>query len=242
MKWYLQCRRTTARLGPTQRGPGRRRFNGSRASCSPGVAQRQVFVRRADGKPGVDRHVFTNWSKGFDERGQPIPDPAKDPQIDGSLVTPNQGGATNWPPPTFSPKTGLFYVSAAQAYSVWYIYDAGDNPQGWGGTDRGGWQQNMLQAIDYKTGKVRWSHKWEGGCRASEPRRATSSSRATVSSGNFVALNARRENRCGMPAFAPGDQRARSPTRWTGGSTSCVGAGDTLWAFVRMSNAARRRR
>ena len=24
----------------------------------------------------------------------------------------------------------------------------------------------MLQAIDYKTGKVRWSHKWEGGARA----------------------------------------------------------------------------
>ena len=76
---------------------------------------------------------------------------------------PNQGGATNWPPPSFSPATGLFYVSAAQAYSVWYIYDPGDNPQGWGGTDRGGWSQNMLQAIDYKTGKVRWSHKWEGG-------------------------------------------------------------------------------
>ena len=81
----------------------------------------------------------TNWSKGVDEKGQPIPDPAKDPQIDGALVSPNQGGATNWPPPSFSPRTGLFYVSAAHAYSVWYIYDAGDNPQGWGGTDRGGW-------------------------------------------------------------------------------------------------------
>ena len=33
---------------------------------------------------------------------------------------------------------------------------------GWGGTDRGGWSESMLQAIDYKTGKIRWSHKWEG--------------------------------------------------------------------------------
>ena len=81
-------------------------------------------------------------------------------------MTPNQGGATNWPPPSFSPQTGLFYVSAGQAYSVYYIYDPSDNPQGWGGTDRGGYAESMLQAIDYKTGKVRWSHKWEGNIRA----------------------------------------------------------------------------
>ena len=24
----------------------------------------------------------------------------------------------------------------------------------------------MIQAIDYKTGKVRWSHKWEGPARS----------------------------------------------------------------------------
>ena len=59
-------------------------------------------------------------------------------------------------------RQGLFYVSAAQAYSVWYIYDPGDNPQGWGGTDRGGANlSSSVEAIDYKTGKIRWSHKWE---------------------------------------------------------------------------------
>jgi alcohol dehydrogenase (cytochrome c) len=43
--------------------------------------------------------VKTNWSKGIDAKGQPIPNPAKEPQLDGALVTPNQYGATNWPPP-----------------------------------------------------------------------------------------------------------------------------------------------
>jgi hypothetical protein len=52
---------------------------------------------------------------------------------------------------------------ASRAYSVYYIYDPDDNPQGWGGTDCGGWSEAMLQALDYKTGKIRWSHKWEGG-------------------------------------------------------------------------------
>ena len=80
-------------------------------------------------------------------------------------MTPNQGGAANWPPPSFSPQTGLFYVNASRAFSLYYIYDPGENPQGWGGTDRGGWWEAMLQAIDYKTGKIRWTHRWEGGAR-----------------------------------------------------------------------------
>ena len=29
---------------------------------------------------------------------------------------------------------------------------------GWGGSDRGGWSESMIQAIDYKTGKIRWTH------------------------------------------------------------------------------------
>ena len=110
--------------------------------------------------------VKTNWAKGVDAKGQPIPNPAKEPQIDGALVSPNQGGAVNWPPPSFSPQTGLFYVNATRAFSVYYIYDEDEKPEGWGGNDHGGWAESMLQAIDYKTGKIRWSHKWEDGGRS----------------------------------------------------------------------------
>jgi alcohol dehydrogenase (cytochrome c) len=125
----------------------------------------QFFVLdRTNGKAVVSSEfVKTNWTSGYDAKGQPIPNPAKMPQIDGALVSPNQGGAANWPSPTFSPQTGLFYVNATRAFSVYYIYDPDDNPQGWGGTDRGGWSESMLQAIDYKTGKIRWSHAWDGG-------------------------------------------------------------------------------
>jgi alcohol dehydrogenase (cytochrome c) len=119
---------------------------------------------RTNGKAIVSSEfVKTNWSLGYDAKGQPIPNPAKHPQIDGALVSPNQGGAANWPSPSFSPLTGLFYVNATRAFSVYYIYDPGDNPQGWGGTDRGGYSEQMLQAIDYKTGKIRWSHRWDSG-------------------------------------------------------------------------------
>jgi alcohol dehydrogenase (cytochrome c) len=120
---------------------------------------------RATGKNLVSsEYVKTNSSLGYDEKGQPIPNPAKRPQVAGALVTPNQGGATNWFSPSFSPLTGLFYVNASRAFSVWYIYDASDDPMGWGGTDRGGYaEQGQLKAIDYRTGKIRWSVPRYGG-------------------------------------------------------------------------------
>ena len=62
-------------------------------------------------------------------------------RLDGALVSPNQGGAANWPPPSFSPDTGLFYVNATRAFSVYYIFDRDDKPEGWGGNDRGGWSR-----------------------------------------------------------------------------------------------------
>ncbi len=121
---------------------------------------------RTNGKAIVSTEfVKTNWSLGYDAKGQPIPNPAKMPAVDGVLVSPDQGGANNWHSPSFSPQTGLFYVNATRAFSVFYIYDPSDRPAGWGGTDRGGWSESMLQAIDYKTGKIRWSHPWEGGGR-----------------------------------------------------------------------------
>jgi acido-empty-quinoprotein group A len=126
----------------------------------------QFFVLdRTNGKAIVsNEYIKTNWSLDYDARGQPIPNPEKRPQIAGALVTPNQGGATNWYPPSFSPQTGLFYVNATRAFSVWYIYDPSDNPMGWGGTDRGGYaEQPQLKAIDYKTGKIRWSVPRYGG-------------------------------------------------------------------------------
>jgi alcohol dehydrogenase (cytochrome c) len=119
---------------------------------------------RATGQAIVSTEfVKTNWSRGHDGKGQPIPDPAKQPQVDGALVSPDQSGATNWQSPSFSPRTGLFYVSASRAFSVWYLYDASDNPAGWGGTDRGGWGEAMIEALDYRTGTVRWSHRWPPG-------------------------------------------------------------------------------
>jgi alcohol dehydrogenase (cytochrome c) len=188
---------------------------------------------RTNGKAVVSSEfVKTNWAAGYDAKGQPIPNPAKSPQIDGALVSPNQGGAANWPSPTFCPQTGLFYVNATRAFSVYYIYDPDDNPQGWGGTDRGGWSESMLQAIDYKTGKIRWSHAWDSGGGHTGLLSTAGNLVFTGGSGGIEALNATTGDalwhaRLGSPV-------SNGPITYEldGLQYVVVGAGPSLVAFV----------
>jgi alcohol dehydrogenase (cytochrome c) len=134
--------------------------------------------------------IKTNWAKGIDARGRPVRDTDKDPKPDGALVSPSSNGAANWPPPTFNPDTGLFYVSAWRSYSVFYLTDLQDKPEGWGGIDRGSWTKTYLQAIDYQTGKIRWSKDWgDGGGLSGLLGTAGKVLFSGDTSGNFVALD-----------------------------------------------------
>ncbi len=121
---------------------------------------------RATGKRilGTPLIEALNWAKGFDAKGQPIGDPKKFPTTDGVLVSPAAGGATNWQAPSFSPLTGLFYVGTTRSFSMYYLTDTADHPEGWGGLDRAvGNEGNALLALDYHTGKVAWRHDWPSG-------------------------------------------------------------------------------
>ena len=121
------------------------------------------LLDRTDGKNLVSvPFIDLNWSKGVDAKGQPIPDPAKEPKTDGTLVIPAAGGATNWPPPSFNPETGLFYGNTTASYSIFYLTDTHERPEGYGGRDSNLWSTSALKAIDYQTGKVRWSHPYSG--------------------------------------------------------------------------------
>jgi alcohol dehydrogenase (cytochrome c) len=191
---------------------------------------------RVTGKSIVSTpYVKLNWTLGYNDKGQPIPNPEKNPSIAGTLVSPNSGGATNWFPPTFSPQTGLFYVNAYRTFGIFYLYDATDNPQGWGGNSQGSWSEGMLEALDYKTGKVKWSHKWEG----------TSSSALLSTAGNLIfsgapgnsieALNATTGDALWHARLATGV--SNPPVTWQLDGTQylVVGGGDTLYAFAMLA-------
>ena len=84
------------------------------------------------GKPFVE----VNWMTGFDAKGRPILAPA---QV-GSRETPvRPGSATNWDPQSYSPSTGLFYVTGweragfvrGKAYSAVRAFDPSTGDKKW---------------------------------------------------------------------------------------------------------------
>jgi alcohol dehydrogenase (cytochrome c) len=99
-----------------------------------------------------------NWAKGLDAKGQPIPNPDKEPAPDGRLIAPDEGGLTNYRSPSFDPQTGLFIVNAHPSYGIYFAKPA-DGTFGWAGADYGVWSKGVLDAIDYQTGKIRWTHE-----------------------------------------------------------------------------------
>jgi alcohol dehydrogenase (cytochrome c) len=173
--------------------------------------------------------------KGVDAKGQPIPDPAKEPKVDGSLINTPGGGATNWPPPSFSPDTGLFYVNAKQGYSVTYLTDTDPQPQGYGGGGGGGLSEPILAAIDYKTGNVAWKHKYaSGGFGNSFPGVLTTAGKLLFTgdpSGNLLAFDPVTGKI--LWSFRTGTMVSNGPSTYllNGSQYLVVGAGDTLFAF-----------
>jgi alcohol dehydrogenase (cytochrome c) len=60
--------------------------------------------------------VKVNWASGLTATGRPIPTP----QPLGAITYPGVQGATNWYSPSFSPHTGLFYVSVWEDYGTYF--------------------------------------------------------------------------------------------------------------------------
>jgi alcohol dehydrogenase (cytochrome c) len=128
-----------------------------------------------------------NWASGIDKDGRPTPDPAKEPSRDGRLVAPDEGGGTNYRAPSFDPATGLFIVSARDAYAL-YFFKEEHGKYGWAGADYGVHSRGSIRAMDYQTGQVRWNHEVGGG---SSSGILTTDSGVTFTgdgSGNIMAL------------------------------------------------------
>jgi alcohol dehydrogenase (cytochrome c) len=130
----------------------------------------------------------TNWALGIDKDGRPIPDPRKEPQPDGRLIAPDEAGMTNYRSPSFDPKTGLFVVDAHPSYSLYFAKPA-DGTYGWAGADYGLWGKGVIEAIDFQTGKIRWSHDLGGGSGAGVLTTDGGVTFTGDSSGNILALD-----------------------------------------------------
>ena len=104
-----------------------------------------------------------NWAlPELNAKGQPVRIPEKDSDVGGALVSMANGGAANWPPPSYSPDYGLFYVPVNESWAMYYRAEMDSRGAlGLGGKDEiGAGGQTYLKAINPSTGKIAWSVKY----------------------------------------------------------------------------------
>jgi alcohol dehydrogenase (cytochrome c) len=178
-----------------------------------------------------------NWASAeLDKNGAPQRLPSKDFDLGGALVSPANGGIVNWPPPAYSPQTGYFYAHAQESYSMYYL--ATTDPRGamgLGGKDElsVGSLGSYLVAMDYKTGKPAWVHRYPGVGGGGQMNGLLTTAGhllfASDARGNFVAHDAA----TGKPLWYSHLSTTNAPeTYMLGGHQYVVVAGaDTVYAF-----------
>jgi alcohol dehydrogenase (cytochrome c) len=142
-----------------------------------------------------------NWASGFDEKGRPMRVPGIVPTKEGTLVYPGNQGGTNWYSPSYSPRTGLFYIPTWQNSSTTYL--KGEQPpefhegQGFSGVfpKAGATTDDVyssIQAVDPQTGNRKWEFRLSAP--STEAGVLTTASDVLFSGGRdgqFYALDAR---------------------------------------------------
>ena len=180
-----------------------------------------------------------NWAKGVDAKGQPIPDPAKEPKTNGSMIDMPSMGATNWPPPSYDPQTELFYLNGTEGYGIAYLYDTSDKPQGYGGGGSPTFDgKSALFALDVRTGAVKWKHEQEGnsaggGAGMTGGGVLTTAGHLLLSgdAGNLVAFDPANGKILWHQRLGAGPSNGASTWMLDGNQYVVVGAGDTLYAL-----------
>jgi alcohol dehydrogenase (cytochrome c) len=93
-------------------------------------ANRNGFFYALDRTNGefLSGHPFVkvNWASGLDDRGRPV----ATPQPEGKPTYPGVQGGTNWYSPSYSPRTGLFYLSAWEDYATIFVSEGVDYSPG----------------------------------------------------------------------------------------------------------------
>jgi alcohol dehydrogenase (cytochrome c) len=74
--------------------------------------------------------VKMNWANGIDSDGRPIRVAGSAPTKEGTTIFPGVQGGTNWYSPSYSPRSGLFYVSCWDDYSTVFVKERAEYREG----------------------------------------------------------------------------------------------------------------
>ncbi len=198
------------------------------------------------GKPFVRQ----DWAVGLDESGRPIKAPGHSPTYEGTKTYPGVQGGTNWYSPSYSPKTGWFYLSAWDEYFSYYFkrddeYSPGNRYTGGGvrgpvssirrvrfpnstSAEAG---YGAVRALDPETGEVRWEFKMEDVSDSGIVTTAGNVVLAGNREGHFFALDA--TNGKLLWTRYLGGQIAASPITYLvdGKQHVAIAAGHSLFVF-----------
>jgi len=155
------------------------------------------------GKP----FVKVTWATGIDANGRPIRVGHSTPE--GSVIYPENQGGTNWYNPSYSPRTGLFYIpswmdthavntSRQEEYTEGNQYNAGGATHEISALKAVANNRRMqdsgygaIQAVDPATGNVKWQFKMVDVTDSGVLTTATDVLFAGGREGYFFALDAR---------------------------------------------------
>jgi alcohol dehydrogenase (cytochrome c) len=178
-----------------------------------------------------------NWAEAtYDKNGAPVRIPAKDFDLAGALVSPGNQGITNWMPPAYSPDTGLMYIPTTDSYAMYYLTTTDPRgSMGLGGKDEQslGSMGSYITAMDYKTGKMAWQHRFAGFANYGvQPGLLTTAGKLLFAGdpgGNFVAYDVANGNPLWHSRI--GVTNAPETYMLDGHQYVLVGAGDSIFAY-----------
>ena len=193
--------------------------------------------------------VEVNWAKGFDEKGRPMRVPGKLPTTEGTLIYPGNQGGTNWYSPSYSPRTGLFYIPTWANYSSTYVkapeeyvegrrYGAGfprsavpfgRMPQNFRKEEEG---YGAVRAVDATTGERKWEFKMSDVTDAGILTTASDLLFSGGREGYFFALDARNGNLLWKVNVGGAVQSGPMTYAVDGRQYVSVAAGNSLYSFA----------
>ena len=193
------------------------------------------------GKP----YVAVNWMDGFDAKGRPRRVPGKLPSPEGTLIQPTVFGGTNWAPPSFSPRTGLYYVAVTENSSTIAVLGQfprtpAENPRQYPmgqvslvtNLNNDSEAHGSIRAYDPKTLERKWEFKMNDVTWAGVLTTATDVLFSGGKEGYFLALDARTGDLLWKAAL--GGQINSGPMSYSvdGRQYVTVAAGNSLFAFA----------
>jgi len=204
------------------------------------VANRNAFYYVLDRDTGAfvagQPYSKQTWSKGLDDQGRAAALPGTEPSEKGTLLWPNLNGATVWFSPSYSPRTGLFYVASREIGSIYYKRAAEYKPGtffagGGEGAIPNVEKKGAIRALEAATGKQKWEFPLQSAPWAGVLSTGGGLVFGGSDEGNFFALDAGTGK--ALWEFQTGGSVVANPVAFALDGKECVGiaAGKVFWVF-----------